>query len=185
MPTFSKPCPLFRLSFTLFLLLALAVRSISQSETTGQTPNPARYLGDIGIYDDFADLEPLFHQMTDTTYIINFWATWCKPCVEELPYFEKLYEQFREEKVKVILISLDFPRQLESKLVPFVEKHNLQPEVLVLADVRQNDWIDKVDPRWSGAIPVTLIYRNNRRTFVGEQFADYEELAQLVREKLE
>lgn len=152
--------------------------------TASESPAPTRWLGDIPVYENFAALAPLFHKQTDTTYVINFWATWCKPCVEELPYFEKLHAEFQGEKVRIILVSLDFPRQLESKLAPFIEKHNLQSEVMVLADVRQNEWIDQVDPQWSGAIPVTIIYKADQRRFVGEQFAGYEELAAIVKELL-
>ena len=149
-----------------------------------EAPPSSLTLADIAVYDDFSKLEPIFHKQTDTTYVINFWATWCKPCVEELPYFEQLHEAFSGQKVKVILISLDFPKQLESKLLPFIEKHDLQPEVIALTDVRQNEWIDKVDPQWSGAIPVTVIYRGEQRRFFGEQFSGYEELQSIVKELL-
>jgi len=99
----------------------------------------------------------IFQQKNDTTYVINFWATWCAPCVKELPYFEKLNQKYTDKKVKVILVSQDFSKQLEKKLKPFLEKNKLQSEVLVLIDPDANSWIDKVNPAWSGAIPATVI----------------------------
>ena len=84
---------------------------------------------EIPIYGSFDDLEPLFNKQTDTTYVINFWATWCKPCIEELPYFEKLHKDFGSEKLKVILVSLDFPKDFKTKLIPFVEEHQLRSDV--------------------------------------------------------
>ena len=91
----------------------------AQKESTASTTTSIKKVGQIPVYENFEDLEPLFNRQTDTTYVINFWATWCKPCVEELPYFEQLFAEHKEEKLKVLLVSLDFPRQLESKLVPF------------------------------------------------------------------
>ena len=138
------------------------------------------WLNGIPIYKNFEDLAPIFALETDTTYIINFWATWCKPCVEELPYFEALHEEFMDQKIRVILVSLDFPKQLESKLIPFIDKHQLKSDVMVLTDPKQNDWIDKVSQDWGGAIPITLIYNQQKKEFISEQFAGPKELNALV-----
>lgn len=147
--------------------------------TTSSTTSTA-----IEIIGDFNKLEPIFHQESDTTYVINFWATWCKPCVEELPYFESLHEKFAGKKIKVILVSLDFPKDYETKLIPFVKENQLKSEVVLLTDGDYNAWIDKVSPEWGGAIPVTVIYNAEERKFIGEQFANYEELDALVRAML-
>lgn len=153
----------------------------AEEQPIGEDPDPDLvYIGDIPVYTKFEALEPLFHQKNDTTYVINFWATWCKPCVEELPYFEDLHKNYKDRKVRVILVSLDFPRQIEQKVLPFVEKHKLQSDVVVLAENGAN-FIDKVDPSWSGAIPVTVIYNAKDRKFIGEQLADYEELEEIVK----
>lgn len=109
------------------------------------------------------------------TYVINFWATWCAPCVKELPYFEQLQANYAKKGVEVILVSLDFPKQVDSKLKPFIEKHDLKSEVILLDDVDSNTWIPKVNEDWSGAIPATLIYNKKNRAFYGRTFT-YEEL---------
>jgi thiol-disulfide isomerase/thioredoxin len=62
---------------------------------------------------------------SDTTYVINFWATWCKPCVEEIPHFEKLYATYKNQKVKVIMVSCDFKKQLETRVIPFVQNKKM------------------------------------------------------------
>lgn len=153
------------------------------SETNGIPASRFLHSGKraIPVYDHFTDLAPLLQQQNDTTYIINFWATWCQPCVEELPYFERLRQETEGEKVKVVLISLDFERDLETKLIPFVEQNNLQSQVVVLLDGDYNSWIDKVDPAWGGAIPVTVLYNRRQRRFVGEQFPSFEALQTMVR----
>ncbi len=119
---------------------------------------------------DFEGLKPFLNQQDDTIYVVNFWATWCAPCVKELPYFEKIGENYKSKNVKVLLVSLDFPRQYETKLQPFIKKHNLQSDILVLNDVDANSWIPQVNPDWSGAIPATLIYNKNKRMFYEQTF---------------
>ena len=128
----------------------------------------------------FSSLEPLLHPSNDTTYIFNFWATWCKPCVAELPYFEALNKKKQGEAFKLYLISLDFPKQIESKLIPFMEKNNLLGEVMVIEDPDPNTWIDRVDPSWSGAIPATLIVKADRRTFHEGELDSIEEIESLI-----
>lgn len=166
----------------LLLILTLYGCASAQDENKSPVlPAPAKMLGNIPVYDEFDKIEPIFHQKTDTTYVINFWATWCKPCVEELPYFEQLHKTLNGEKVKIILLSLDFPRQLESKLIPFVQENQLKSEVIALTDGQFSVWIDKVSPEWGGAIPITLVYNAQKRHFYGEQFASYEDLEKLVK----
>lgn len=120
---------------------------------------------------DFDGFEPLLHKEDDTLRIINFWATWCKPCVKELPAFTRIAHEFSGKKVKVIFVSLDFPRQMERKLIPFVEERKLE-NVILLDDPKSNTWIPKVDESWSGAIPATLIYKKGKRNFYESGF-DY------------
>ena len=123
----------------------------------------------IEIY-NFSQLEPLLNKNDNLTYVINFWATWCGPCVKELPYFQELDSTYKTKNVKVILVSLDLPDKFESQLVPFVKKKNLIPQVILLDDPDENSWIPKVDESWSGALPATLIYNNNKRSFYMRSF---------------
>ncbi|SNZ01978.1 TlpA family protein disulfide reductase [Flagellimonas pacifica] len=124
---------------------------------------------------DYEGLEPLLHKKDDKTYIINFWATWCKPCIEELPYFEKVYAEQKDNNVEVVLVSLDMPSMWKSRLEPFVEKKAIKSKVIILDDPKQNEWIPKIDKDWGGGIPATLIYNKNKRRFYGKGFT-YDEL---------
>lgn len=128
---------------------------------------------------DFDKLEYFLNKQTDTTYVVNFWATWCVPCVQELPHFEKLNTDYKNKKVKVLLVSLDMHKMVESKLIPFIKEKKLQSDVVLLRDPDANRWIAKVDKNWSGAIPATVIYRNNARKFYEKAFT-YEELQKEV-----
>ena len=123
----------------------------------------------IEVY-NFSELKPLLTKEDDITYVVNFWATWCAPCVKELPYFQELNDAYTSEKLKVLLVSLDFPDKFETQLIPFVKKNNLIPQVILLDDPDENGWIPKVDKSWSGALPATLIYNKNKRKFYQKPF---------------
>ncbi len=137
--------------------------------------------GKLDVYEKFEDIEYIFQQSNDTTYVINFWATWCKPCVAELPYFDDLYKEYKDDKVKIILVSLDFPKQIETKLKPYIVENKVLPEVKMLKDSDINSWGNSVSEEWDGAIPITLIYNKDKRVFVSGEMHDYPELRAKVK----
>jgi thiol-disulfide isomerase/thioredoxin len=119
---------------------------------------------------------------SDTTYIINFWATWCKPCVEELPHFEKINAAYSNQKVKVILVSCDFTKQIDSRVVPFIKAKKIQSEVVYMKETDPNEWIELVDSDFSGAIPATLIINGAQKfRFFKEGESTYEELENIIK----
>ncbi|MGB1283784.1 MAG: TlpA disulfide reductase family protein, partial [Polaribacter sp.] len=103
----------------------------------------------------YKELKPLLHKDDGKIYVVNFWATWCAPCVKELPYFEKLKEVYQDKNVEVLLVSLDFPKQIEERLIPFINKKKLKSKVVLLNDSNEDIWIKAIDSTWSGAIPAT------------------------------
>jgi thiol-disulfide isomerase/thioredoxin len=128
----------------------------------------------IPVY-DFIGFKPMLDNFNDTVYVINFWATWCKPCVQELPYFNKADSAFSDKPVRIVLVSLDFTENVESTLIPFLINNNIQAEVVVLDDMDSNSWISRVDPEWEGAIPATLFYKKRDRHFEVRSYS-FEEL---------
>jgi thiol-disulfide isomerase/thioredoxin len=116
--------------------------------------------------------------------VINFWATWCAPCIKELPYFEAVNKNSCDQ-IDVTLVSLDFEDEFEKRVLPFVDKRNLQAQVLLLDEIDYNSWIDKVDPSWSGAIPATLIVNpvTGERKFMEKEMNEAE-LNTLIEELL-
>jgi len=120
---------------------------------------------------NYTELKPLLNQRGDKIYVVNFWATWCAPCIKELPYFEVLDQR---EDVEVLLVSLDFPKHKESRLLPFIKKNKLQSKVVLLDDANENYWINDIHPNWSGAIPATIVYNRHKRDFYERSFTQNE-----------
>lgn len=133
----------------------------------------------VKVYDTFEAFSEVLNRSGEKTYIVNFWATWCKPCIAELPFFNKLAEEYNNEEVEIILVSLDSKEGIKKSLIPFLEKNNIRSEVVLLADKRTNEWIDKVDESWSGTIPATLIYDQESYQFLEHEFESYKELKSL------
>lgn len=111
----------------------------------------------------------------DSTYVVNFWATWCAPCIKELPHFEKLKAEHKSEKLAVLLVSVDFKSKLNSGVIPFVKRKNLKSEVFLLNESSPQEYIDRIDASWSGSIPATIFIKNDKRKFVESEFT-YEQL---------
>lgn len=109
-----------------------------------------------------ADLQEIFDHEGEELYVVNFWATWCRPCVAELPYFDNLQESYADKNVKVLLVSLDFVEDIDSKVVPFMKRRGPSSEVVLLDEPKYNEWIDKISPEWTGALPATIFIQKSR-----------------------
>jgi thiol-disulfide isomerase/thioredoxin len=105
----------------------------------------------------FEDLRKEINHVKDTTLVVHFWATWCKPCVEELPNYEKLSQEYAKKRVRFLMVSMDFTKDLKDKVEPFIAKNNINSEVVLLDEPDYNAWIDEIDKEWSGTIPATLM----------------------------
>lgn len=99
----------------------------------------------------------------DTLYIVNFWATWCGPCIAELPDFDKLQRVYAGKPLKVLLVSMDFPSKLKTAVVPFAKKHPLSATFYFMQRNNDQELIDEVDKNWSGALPATLIVNTKKQ----------------------
>jgi len=129
---------------------------------------------------DYAGLQQYMQQQsqTDTTVVYNFWATWCRPCVAEMPYFQRLDSLYADRPFKLVFVSLDFPDQ-KARLEAFVDRKGIQAEVLHLDEADQHTMINGISPDWSGALPATLIVGPTGRAFKEQSFT-YQELSAWV-----
>ena len=144
---------------------------VDEAESFEVVRNPKQTISDQGIdveVYDYDNIVPFLEKKNGKINVVNFWATWCVPCVDELPYFEKINQE--NDQVEVTLISLDFVKQVASSLIPFIIEETIQSEVILLDDPNSNEWIKKVDQNWSGALPATIIYNDNAKQFYEQSF---------------
>ena len=107
------------------------------------------------------DVENYMNSKVAGVLVINFWATFCKPCIEELPGFIKTVEKYKKDSVKLILVSLDLPSYYPDKISSFAKKHNFNANLAWLAETNADYFCPKIDKTWSGSIPATLIINTN------------------------
>jgi len=136
---------------------------------------------EVKVYTEFENFEQdyLLGKSKDTTYVINFWATWCRPCVKELPYFEQLAKENTGKPFKLVLVSLDFDDKVKA-VKSLLAKKGIASEAVMLADPHADEWIEQVDSAWSGAIPATVIIKDGKRHFFEKSYESYEELKQEI-----
>lgn len=127
-------------------------------------------------------LEAILSDTGGKTLVVNFWATWCKPCIEELPCFEALHQSGKEAGTEVLLVSVDFANQHESKLLPFVQRRKIGAPVAHLMETDPNAWIDRVSEQWQGDIPAILVVNSHRKLyhFEAKAFHNCQELTDFL-----
>lgn len=115
-------------------------------------------------------LQQIMETKSDKIRVINFWATWCAPCIKELPLFEKLHAERADVKVTLVSMDLDLDPNPE-KVYKFLDRKKLQSEVLLLNEQNANSWIGKIDKNWSGALPATIVInqKTGQRKFIERQ----------------
>jgi thiol-disulfide isomerase/thioredoxin len=95
--------------------------------------------------------------------LVNLWATWCPPCVEEFPELVRLDENFRSKGLVVIGVSLDEPRDGD-KVVAFVSKQKAAFPVYLRKGGDADSFFDRVDKSWTGEVPATFVFdRSGKR----------------------
>lgn len=104
------------------------------------------------------DIKQIFESSKGKVVLLNFWATWCKPCVKEFPELMKLYSNYKDKGFELVFISLDDISEVETKLKPFLTKSGVDFTTYYNTFAKPEELIDYVDKNWSGAIPQTYIY---------------------------
>jgi thiol-disulfide isomerase/thioredoxin len=108
---------------------------------------------------------------SDSVLVISFWATFCKPCVEEIPYLESISKKYSDKKVKVVLVSLDLPNFYPEKIEKFVRKNKYTSQIVWLNETNADYFCPRIDKTWDGAIPATYIINpvSGYKKFVSDQ----------------
>lgn len=119
-------------------------------------------------------------QDNDTVYVVNFWATWCGPCVKELPHFKALSKEMQDKPIKFIMMSLDAENNLD-QVNAFLAKRKISIETHLFVGGDPNIWINQLEPSWQGSIPATFLFQKNRKlSFKESYFSTKKELEYFI-----
>ncbi len=119
------------------------------------------------------DVENYVAKEENDVLVINMWATFCKPCVAELPGFIKVVDLYKKQNVKLLLVSLDLPSFYPNKIASFAKKHKFNSNIVWLQETDADYFCPKIDKAWSGSIPATLFInkKTGYRKFLEEEMS--------------
>ena len=111
---------------------------------------------------------------SDHPIVLNCWATWCAPCVEEIPYFMETVKKYSEQKVELVLVSLDFAKSYPAKIQELIKKQHFEATFFWLNETNADYFCPKIDPKWDGTLPSTLLVNSKTgyRSFFGRPMTD-------------
>ena len=113
----------------------------------------------------FAELQKALNEKPDEVKVVNFWASWCKPCLEEMPVFQTFGQNNRLSTIQLMMVSLDFTNE-QKRVFTEINKFELAEHAYILNAPDANAWIDKIDKTWNGTIPATFIKGPNGQKFI-------------------
>jgi thiol-disulfide isomerase/thioredoxin len=117
---------------------------------------------------DLSGVQRLISERHGRILFLNIWATWCQPCVEEFPDIVRVRSDFADSVLDVVAISIDYPDEVESKILPFLKDHHAAFPVYVSSVKKEEDFMDAINPAWTGGIPATFVFdrQGGRRAFL-------------------
>lgn len=176
---------IFSLLLLINTLLACAPKTETKSvEVPTKVEAESLPVQDITVLTSFDQLKRIYTSSPDTIYVVNLWATWCKPCVAELPYFNMAADQLKDKKVKFIFASMDFIDAIDKSVKPFLRKKPLSGSVYIMGDQDVNTWGYEIDSKWDGAIPVTIVVANGKKSSRLGSFENEQDLMNFINQYL-
>lgn len=135
-------------------------------ETTTETVdssavNPANALPEVNQEQLKAMVAP---QKNDTIYVTNFFATWCGPCMKEIPHFKEKMEELKGQPVKFTFVSVDAKEDWNTAVSDFADEYNIRKNVVLFdASMISPDYFTKITKTWDGgSIPFTVIKKGDK-----------------------
>ncbi|MBL7830108.1 MAG: TlpA family protein disulfide reductase [Saprospiraceae bacterium] len=167
-----------------FLLFTISCNNAPDKKENNPANDQITNIKTPDVITAFDQLDEKYFHLKDTLLVVNFWATWCKPCVQELPYFNDVAKKYSSQKVKFLFISLDFLNTIDKSLKPFIQQNPFNGDVVLLADQDVNNWAINIDKNWDGAIPVTMLIKNDKKSAHLGSFKNSDELNSFIQSNL-
>jgi len=110
--------------------------------------------------------------------LFNFWATWCKPCVEEFPDLMDINKKYKDADFKLVFVTLDFGDALKKNTKEFLKNNKVDFTTYYNGFAKDDELINYMNKDWDGAIPGTFIFDKTgtlKKTFIGKKkFDDFD-----------
>jgi thiol-disulfide isomerase/thioredoxin len=125
-----------------------------------------------------AEFDSLLSDARGEVVLVNLWATWCAPCLREIPELMRLRENYQDKGFRLIAVAMDDPADLETHVRPFREQRFPQWETLQRAEFDMDRFVSVIDPAWNEVLPTSyLIDRTGKVAkvlFGGKSYEDFE-----------
>lgn len=144
------------------------------------------YAQDVLPLNNVKAVEALKESYKGKVLLVNFWATWCTPCVKEFPDLVKLYKNYKKKDFKVIFISVDLAEDIEGKVKPFLKKKDVNFTSYYNNFENVEELINYFDKNWEGNIPATYIFNKDGElsgSLIGNR--DYKEFEKEIKKVLD
>ncbi len=132
---------------------------------------------------DKAKLSKLIKDRKGKILFLNLWATWCVPCREEFPSIVKLADERKD--VEFVGLSIDFPDEVDSKIIPFLKSNNINFTNYVNGFSVDEELINALDKNWNGALPATFIFdvKGNKKVFLsgGKSYDEFKKEIEIIK----
>ena len=119
-----------------------------------------------------ADLKEIMRKDSGKVILVNAWATWCKPCQDEIPGILKLRKAFRGKPFRLILLSADDADDINKKVRPALKKFKVDFPSYLMNDKSDQAFISGMSSEWNGALPTSFLFDRTgklKATLVGER----------------
>lgn len=156
------PCELRMKSLLIGLLLIVLIAGVNSAPAQGRQDKTTRavrrdslpVVEKVGL----AGLKRMLQADSGKVVLLNAWASWCKPCKDEMPGLLKAWKSFRAKPLQLILLSTDDIDDLETKVRPALKKFGVDFPTYIMSDSSQDAFISGINDAWSGALPATFLY---------------------------
>ncbi|GEM_PF-2937044 len=142
-----------------FILIGCQPKKVAVEQLITSVENIPK-VATLSVVKNETELQQLLSAQKGRVTLVNLWATWCKPCIHEMPALEKLHQNYQNKGVKIIALSLDELAKADSLVLPYWKSKGFSMDYYVIGTEDPSTIINKIDPLWLGVIPTSFLFNS-------------------------